>query len=326
MPQELRSSAVTIAIPTWNRLSLLRKAVGSALAQTYSDVQIVISDDGSSDGTRDYINSLSDSRITKLLKSKNTGLVANYNSCLNAATSEFFLMLNDDDSLLPEAIAKLVSAFLNPPNRIESDRVGLSWCPHINVGAAGNDLWVVRGGPPLETSVDLIEGLFNGTRGPLCSGIMFRTADALAVGGYDPRFRFGCEDSDLWGKVALRRDYVACVNQPLMRYLMQGSNGATASANCETWQAAKKMEIEDFAEVLRSRNDAVGEARLHRSFSHTLANVTLTILLRTIGKRGWIRLWIAEFWRSRRFMLTPFVFKRALKDGWKLLRLRRTPN
>jgi hypothetical protein len=40
------------------------------------------------------------------------------------------------------------------------------------------------------------------------------------------------------------------------------------------------------------------------------------------GKPGWIRAFAREFWHSRDFMLTPFVAKRTLRDGWKLLRLR----
>ena len=320
---DLVPGRVTIGIPTWNRRARLQTAVESALNQTYKNLEIVISDDGSADDTAQYIESISDPRVVKLLKSENNGLVANYNACLKAASSEFFLMLNDDDTLLPSAIEKLVSSFLNPPNTVRSDQVGISWCPFVNVDPNGNDLWVVRGGPPLESSIDLLEGLFTGTRGPLCSGIMFRTSDALAVGGYDPRFWSGCEDSDLWGKVALLREYAACVNEPLMRYLLHPASGATANAQCVVWQDAKQMEITDFLTMLEQRGDPAGAERLRRAGDQTLANTTLTVLLRSVGKPGWIREWAAEFWRSRRFMLTPFVLKRAVKDGWKLLRLRK---
>src|SRR3954452_14302223 len=175
LPQ-MRSRFVTIAIATCNRCALLQNAVESALSQTYPHIEVVISDDGSSDGTAEYLDTLSDPRIRKIRKPINEGLVANYNTCLRAATSEFFLILNDDDSLLPTAVEKLVTAFINPPDGVPSERVGVAWCAFVNVDLQGNDLWTVRGGPPLETTVDLIEGVFNGTRGPICSGIMLRTS------------------------------------------------------------------------------------------------------------------------------------------------------
>jgi glycosyltransferase involved in cell wall biosynthesis len=318
---ELRSRFVTIGIATWNRRALLENAVESALSQTYPHIEIVISDDGSSDETLEYLDTLSDPRIKKIRKATNEGLVANYNTCLRAATSEFFLMLNDDDMLLPTAIEKLVTAFINPPDNIPSESVGVAWCAFVNIDLQGNELWTVQGGPPLETTVDLIEGLFNGTRGPICSGIMLRTSDALAVGGYDPWFTTGCEDSDLWGRAALLHKYAVSIGQPLMRYMMRPSGGATANAQCAKWQQAKQREIAKFVDILRERNDEAGARRLIHSGRNTLANITLTVLLRIVGRPGWVKSFARELWRSRRYMFTLFVLKRAIKDSHKLIRL-----
>ena len=317
----LRAGAVTIGIATWNRRPLLQKAVESALSQTYGDVEIVVSDDGSTDDTAEYLRSISGPQVVKVLKPKNEGLVANYNTCLNSASSEFFLLLNDDDTLLPTAVEKLVTAFLKPPNNICSNSVGVSWCPFTNIDANGDDLWTVRGGPAVESTVGLIEGLFNGIRGPLCSGVLIRTEDALAAGGYESRFR-ACCDSALWGKAALRHEYAVCVDEPLMRYLMHPSGSATADAECAAWQGAMQMEIVDFVDILRKRGDETGAQRLLRAGSHTLANITVTVLMRSVGRPGWVKAFAREFWRSRKYVLTPFVLKRAFKDGWKLLRLR----
>lgn len=311
---------VTIGIATWNRRPLLQQAVESALAQTYPHVEIVISDDGSSDDTSEYLDSLSDPRITKIRKPSNEGIVANYNTCLRAATSPFFLLLNDDDILLPTAIERLVGAFIMPAGGIAPERIGIAWCPFTVVDPDGNDLWEVRGGPEIESSVDLIEGLFVGTRGPLCSGIMIRTADALEAGGYDPAFWTGCEDSDLWGKVCLRYDYAVCVNEPLMRYLMRPS-GATANAQCGIWRDAMRQQIASFSAVLRERGDEIGAVRLARAANCLLANITVTVLMRSIGRPGFLKLVGREIWCSRRYLFSPFVAKRALLDGWKLFRL-----
>jgi glycosyltransferase involved in cell wall biosynthesis len=310
----------SIGIPTWNRRGFLRRAVESVLSQTYAHIQIVISDDASADDTWEYIQQLADPRIIKVRLPKNSGMVANFNSALGAGTGEFFLMLNDDDALQPTAIEKMVKAFQNPPNGIPSGDVGVVWCPFTNVDGDGRPLWTVRGGPPIESSVDLLEGLFNGTRGPIISGIMVRRNDSVTVGGYDPRAR-GLADSANWGKIALRHPYCVCVNEPLMLYTVH-PGGMTTAGDIDFWQQAKQREIDDYIAILREQGDQQGARRLQRAGSHTMANSTVTVLMRSVGQPGWLRAWAAEFWRSRSFMLTPFVLKRFLKDGWKLLRLR----
>jgi glycosyltransferase involved in cell wall biosynthesis len=86
-----------VAIPTFNRVCLLARAVESAMAQSYEDVEIVVSDNCSQDGTRDYLQTLTDPRIRVLLQLSNGGMVKNWDSCLAQATGEYFLLLSDDD-------------------------------------------------------------------------------------------------------------------------------------------------------------------------------------------------------------------------------------
>ncbi len=316
-----RAGAVTVGIPTWNRRPLLQRALASVLAQTYPDIQIVISDDASTDDTWDYVSQLTDPRIVKIRLPQNGGMVANFNSALRGATSEFFLMLNDDDALEPTALEKMVRAFLQPPNSVPSHEVGVVWVPFINVNEKGEHLWAVRGGPAIETSVDLIEGLFNGTRGPLISGVMMRTEQSLAIGGYDPEAG-PLADSANWGKVALRHRYSLCVDEPLMLYAVH-SGGMTTTGAITFWIEAKKREIEAYVSLLRAQGDEAGAQRLIRAGKHTIANSIITVLLRFVGKPGWMRAVARESWRTRQYMFTPFVAKRLILDGWKLLRLKR---
>jgi hypothetical protein len=149
---------------------------------------------------------------------------------------------------------------------------------------------------------------------------MVRTADSLAVGGYDERAG-GLADSANWGKVALLHPYCVCVDEPLMRYTVH-RGGMTTTGSIAFWQEAKQREIDDYIAILKAAGNDKGAHKLRYARQHTLANSTVTVLLRNVGSPGWIRLWATEFWRSRKFMLTPFVLKRALKDGRKLLHLR----
>jgi hypothetical protein len=250
-------------------------------------------------------------------------MVANFSSCLNSATGELFLMLSDDDWLEPAAIEKLSRPFIESVHGLDPRTVGMTWCPCINVDAAGKPLWAVRGGPPVESPVSLLEGLFNGNRGPTFSAVMIRAGDGRAAGDYNNAHYGLCCDMANWGKAALRYDHVVCVDEPLMNYTIHtGTASGTSLAACRDWQLWIDHQVDDFSAIARERGDYEGERRLLRCRKNVLANITVTVLMRSMGRPGWVGAFAREFWRSRRFMLTPFVAKRIVKDGWKLLRLK----
>ncbi len=127
---------VSILIPTLNRLSLLKESLDSARRQTYADLEILISDDGSTDGSRDYVRlvSGSDPRVHLLPPNPYPGLFDNINYLVEQSTGDAFCILADDDLLLPEFVERLVV-----PLR-EDEQVGASFCDHWLVNAAGEQL------------------------------------------------------------------------------------------------------------------------------------------------------------------------------------------
>lgn len=311
----LEQPVVSIGIPTRNRLEYLRIAVESVLAQTYPRLEIVISDNVSTDGTREYLNSLSDPRVRVLLQESNLGMVGNFNACLFAATGKFFLLLSDDDLLAPDAIEALVSPFLSQ----DGPNLGMTWCPSTIIDAGGKEMWTTEAGPERESSVDLLRGLFDGKRGTRLSAILIRREDSTALGGYDQERHGVLCDTGNWGRIILRYPKVGCIGRPLVRYRVHPAS-ETQVANCADWQRYGDNMHSDFLAILADRKDAAGARRLRRGFDHHLANITVTVLLRFVRQPGWIGLFAREFWRSRRFMITPFVASRVLRDGWKLLR------
>jgi len=313
---------VTIGIPTRNRRTYLMESIASALGQTYENVEVVISDNNSSDDTWEHLSSLKDSRIHAIHQGSDTGMVGNFNAVLNAATGDLFLLLSDDDLLDPTAIEKLSLPFRMPTQGQDPSTIGMSWCGSINIDAEGRDLWQTRSGPPMESPVDLLEGLFSGGRGTLFSGTLIRTSDVKSVGGYNnERFGVVCDTAN-WGQVALRYEYIVCVREPLLRYRVHSSSG-TGTAVCQQWQGWGRAMHDSFLSVLRERGDQAGVRRLIRLRNNLLAQLTVTVLMRCIGKPGWKRLFAREIWAGRSFMFTPFVAKRLAKDGWKLLRLKK---
>jgi glycosyltransferase involved in cell wall biosynthesis len=91
---------VSIGIPTFNRANLLRRSIESAIGQDYPNVEILISDNASTDSTPDicglYINTYG-SRIKYVRQSVNLGATANFSKVLEMASGEFFMWLGDDD-------------------------------------------------------------------------------------------------------------------------------------------------------------------------------------------------------------------------------------
>ena len=90
---------VTVYIPTFNRLELLQRAVESVCNQTYKNLEIIVVDDCSTDGTQKYLAQLAkeDSRVRYFLKEKNSGACVSRNIAIENATGEFITGLDDDD-------------------------------------------------------------------------------------------------------------------------------------------------------------------------------------------------------------------------------------
>ncbi len=100
MPESTHSLC-TIMIPTFNQASFLKKAIDSALAQDYPDLEIIVGNDCSTDATIELLASYDDPRLKCITHPKNIGRVANYHDILyNKASGKWVLNLDGDDFLL----------------------------------------------------------------------------------------------------------------------------------------------------------------------------------------------------------------------------------
>ena len=103
---------VTVAIPTYNGALYLEECLESAINQTFSDIEIVIVDDCSTDGTPDIAEKFSrlDSRIKILRNKTRLGLVENWNKSIQYSTGEWIKFLFQDDVLYESCIEKMLRA------------------------------------------------------------------------------------------------------------------------------------------------------------------------------------------------------------------------
>ncbi|WP_180008011.1 glycosyltransferase [Acinetobacter sp. YH16057] len=105
---------VTVYIPTFNRVELLKRAVKSVQSQTYKNLEIIIVDDCSTDGTQLYLEQLAkeDIRVRYFLKENNSGACVSRNIAIENAKGQFITGLDDDDYFLERRIEDFLNRFV----------------------------------------------------------------------------------------------------------------------------------------------------------------------------------------------------------------------
>jgi glycosyltransferase involved in cell wall biosynthesis len=112
------SPKISVAIITYNQRVYLQQAIESALAQNYPNLEIVVADDGSTDGTQDLLHSYSQSHPGKFkleLAGINCGITANCNRAIFACTGKYIAWLGGDDLMLPGRLQQQIEYMESHP-------------------------------------------------------------------------------------------------------------------------------------------------------------------------------------------------------------------
>jgi glycosyltransferase involved in cell wall biosynthesis len=111
---------ISVGLPTYNRASDLKRCIDSVLAQDYSNFELIISDNASTDGTQSLCEELGrkDQRIRYIRQTTNRGPAANFQAVLDEARGEFFMWLGDDDWLAPNYISRCIQVLLEEPEYV----------------------------------------------------------------------------------------------------------------------------------------------------------------------------------------------------------------
>lgn len=125
---------VSIGMPAYNvRSDFIRRALDSALSQTYSNFELIISDDASTDGTQNICKAYAkrDSRIRYIRHDNNIGPMRNFYFAFKQTQGEYFVWLADDDWWAPDFLEKLISALENNPD------CGVAMCSFAGISGEG---------------------------------------------------------------------------------------------------------------------------------------------------------------------------------------------
>lgn len=128
----------SIVIATYNRLKTLPKAVESVMAQTFTDWELIVVDDGSTDSTKAYMASLTDTRIRYIALPENQGASSARNRGIDEARGQYVMVWDSDDELYPDALVKLLTIFEK-----HSD-VGIVSAPAVPLKGGKEELYAVR--------------------------------------------------------------------------------------------------------------------------------------------------------------------------------------
>jgi len=315
--RSFQPSLVTLAITTHNRSVFLERALSSALTQTYPNLEIVVSDDASTDGTSELLAQVKDPRVRYVRIEKPIGIAGNFQNALDQARGELFMILNDDDELEPEAIEELASCFWKPPEGYQPNQIVLSWCPCKIQDEARRVRYITDGGPFIESGIDLITELFDGKRGPHFCGILVRTANAAKV-GYSPEHG-GIPDLGNWMRLAVRGGFVCCVPKAVSRYTVHHKS-CTGTSAPKVWQSLGEVIVRDMLDDLRQLGDERGMQRIQKGQRNFISGLLAAILIQSMGTPGWKSRAVRELLRAPQYFVTPMTFRRLFFEGGKLFR------
>jgi len=186
------SPTVSVIIPTFNRWPLVGDAIDSVLAQNYGDFEVIVVDDGSTDGTVQQLSRFG-SR-PRVLQQPNRGVSAARNLAARHARGSYLAFLDSDDLWLPEKLA-LQTAFMEQNPAVQICQTEEVW---IRNGVRVNPKTKHRK-PSGDIFISSLE---------LClvspSAVMLTRALFEQVGGFDENLPV-CEDYDLWLRISVDR-------------------------------------------------------------------------------------------------------------------------
>lgn len=186
---------VSICIPTYNRAGIVGKAIESALAQSYPDLEIIVVDNASTDDTGQIVRNITDRRLLYHRNPENLGLFGNFNRCVELAKGEIIHILHSDDFIDPDFTQTCVRFFMDHPSVMLtfSSATIITSSGEVDISYAGGDLFFPA---PEGFRRVLTEQSFI-----VCPSVMIRREVYQKFGRYSPGYPYSA-DLHYWLKIS----------------------------------------------------------------------------------------------------------------------------
>ena len=262
-PSRAMSPAVSVVIPTYNRAAYLLETLGSVFAQSFTDYEVIVVNDGSPDDTAQRLRPLAEAGRILYREQRNAGQSTARNRGFAEARGELIAFLDDDDLWPPDKLAWQVAALREHPDwLLVSGLAGL-----MDADGTRREPEEATGAVQMQT----IDAIFEGC-GIISPGqVLIRRAALEAAGAFDPTL-YGCEDTDLWMRVAARGP-AALVRRPALYYRVHATN-ATRAAGRMFWDSVR---------TIRKNLPLVPQDRRGDARRHALRNAYLCAGTRVVG-------------------------------------------
>ncbi|MCW3005600.1 MAG: glycosyl transferase family 2 [Solirubrobacterales bacterium] len=217
---------VSVLIGAYNSAPTLRRAIDAILAQTVTDLELIVVDDGSRDESRAVALAAAedDPRVRVLSMGRNVGIARSLNAGIDSARAPFIAIQDADDYSDPTRLERQLAALSASPavaavgcRMHEVDEAGRALAPRTTFASGDVRGVLMRFNPIPNTSA------------------AFRRDAVRAVGGYDPRYRYAME-YDLWLRLAERWEVIA-LDEPLATRVMGAGNVAARAERAQTREA-----------------------------------------------------------------------------------------
>jgi len=258
---------VSVVVPVYNAARTLDEALRSVRAQTWSALDIIVVDDGSTDDSAAIASLHADAdRRVRILSQRNRGVAAARNSGIAAAAGEFVAMLDADDLWHPSKIQRQMEVMAEG-----GDDVGLSYTGYAVLDEFGRIQGPpVLGAPHGMVLKELCRENFIGNG----SSVLFRKAALVSAGGYDPGLREanaqGCEDLQLYLRIAERYSF-AMVPESLTGYRL-----SSTTMTCDALQMFRSISVV-LTRTVERHPELKDDAAVH------LANATSWFIYRALA-------------------------------------------
>lgn len=219
---------ISVVIPTRNRLPRLMKAVDSVLSQSEKSFEVIVVDDGSTDGTRKFLSELAlrDERVRPIFNEVSAGGAGARNIGIGTSLGELIAFLDDDDEWLPDKLEKQQCLL-----QANVDAVACS-CSYWRCYPSGKTM--LANVPSEITFEDLLRGsVMAGASMCMCRAHTLRSVD-----GYDRILRSG-QDWDLWTRLSRVGKVISC-SEPLVLYHVHEEPRISTDMNAQ-YQGARRF-------------------------------------------------------------------------------------
>lgn len=226
---------VSVVIPTHNRADYLSRALKTVINQTYKDFEVIIVDDGSTDGTAEIVSEFTDPRM-HIVRQEHLERAEARDAGICRAEGQYIAFLDDDDLWTPRRLETMIPVF-------ENKKVGVVYSGFGYVDESDQLLPQAASRPNIQGQA--LRKLVLGCWFPMSAAVV-RRSSLERVGKFD-RELVPAEDWDLWVRIAAQGDEFGCVQDALFLYRIHRENSTNALDRMEV--SGRKLLDKTFANL-----------------------------------------------------------------------------